>query len=122
MGQLYRRFFDAYKKKEPNKPAMKAAAEATEEWKRARAEVADQSVFEEHINGRIDAFLAEANAGAGNNGTGGSSGGTPKGARSQGLKRVRKAGRQARLSWHPDLTSKAVLRCTVKVGQQSALC
>lgn len=67
---------------------MKAAAEATEEWKRARAEVADQSVFEEHINGRIDAFLAEANAGAGNNGTGGSSGGTPKGARSQGLKRM----------------------------------
>lgn len=62
MGLLYRRFFDAYKKKHPSIPALTAAAEATEEWKRARIEFPEQGVFEEHVNRLIDGYLADASS------------------------------------------------------------
>lgn len=68
MGLLYRRFFDAYKKKHPSVPALTAAAEATEEWKRARTEFPEQGVFEEHVNRLIDSYLADASSCSGTGG------------------------------------------------------
>lgn len=78
MGLLYRRFFDAFKKKDPTLPALTAAAEATEEWKQARAEYPDQRVFEEHINQRVEQYLLEAS----------SSGGCSRSSRSLGTNKV----------------------------------
>ena len=59
-GLLYRRFLEAFKKKNPSLQRLTAASEATEEWKRARAEHPVQAHFEEHINQLIDTYLMEA--------------------------------------------------------------